>query len=130
MDNVATLLEASHKLKKAGYALWLDDFGSGYSSLNVLKDYKFDVLKIDMKFLSGFKENDKSKILINSIINMSDKLGMKTLTEGVETPEESEFLEAQKCGRLQGYLYGKPLPYEELQKAIKEGRYIISNKKD
>ena len=121
IDDLSSLNDSVNRLKKENYALWLDDFGSGYSSLNVLKDYEFDVLKIDMKFLSGFHEKPKSKIVIQSVINMAKDLGIKTLAEGVETDEEVEFLKSVGCERLQGYHFGKPIPKEELLEKIKSG---------
>nr|MCR5654724.1 EAL domain-containing protein [Lachnospiraceae bacterium] len=102
-------------IKNMGIQLWLDDFGSGYSSLNVLKDYTFDVMKIDMVFLRRFKENEKkSKSILNSIVTMANLIDMETLSEGVETEEQAEFLKEIGCKRLQGYLFGKPMPIEEL----------------
>ena len=125
-DEEDTLKNTINRLHENGFATWLDDFGSGYSSFNVLKDYEFDVLKLDMKFLVGFSGNEKSKQLIRSVINLADQIGMKTLCEGVETMEQAEFLEEASCGRLQGYLYGKPLSYDELMAKIKDGEYNLS----
>lgn len=125
-DNMNMLRNAMDNFHNLGYAIWLDDFGSGYSSLNVLKDYKFDVLKIDMKFLSAFETNPKSKDIITSVVELANKIGMKTLTEGVETKDEAEFLNTIGCGRLQGYLFGKPLPLADLDSSIKDGKYIVS----
>lgn len=126
IDSFNTLTIAINKLKELGYSLWLDDFGSGYSSLNVLKDYSFDVLKIDMKFLSNLKDNEKSKTLIECIIQMADRISMLTLTEGVETAEEADFLSSVGCGRLQGYLFGKPIPKDELYRRINNKEFEIS----
>ena len=120
------LKETMSDLHKNGYAVWLDDFGSGYSSLNALKDYEFDVLKLDMDFIRGFHGTNKEKALISSVVNMAEEIGMKTLCEGVETMEQAEFLESAHCGRLQGYLYGKPLSYDELIGKIKAGEYKLS----
>ena len=116
-----------NRLHENGFATWLDDFGSGYSSINVLKDFEFDVLKLDMKFLTGFSDNKKSRALIKSVINMAEQIGMKTLCEGVETMEQAEFLEDASCGRLQGYLYGKPLSYQEIMNKIKNGEFALSD---
>ena len=116
-----------NRLHENGFATWLDDFGSGYSSINVLKDFEFDVLKLDMKFLTGFSDNKKSRALIKSVINMAEQIGMKTLCEGVETMEQAEFLEDASCGRLQGYLYGKPLSYQEIMEKIKNGEFALSD---
>ncbi len=97
--------------RDAGYEVWMDDFGSGYSSLNVLKDYSFDTLKLDMLFLSNF--NDKSKAIMTSAITMAKDIDMMTLAEGVETREQVDFLKGIGCDKLQGYFYGKPLPIDE-----------------
>ena len=127
MNDESMLKDTIMRLHQNGFATWLDDFGSGYSSFNVLKDYEFDVLKLDMKFLTGFDGNKKARSLIKSVINMADEIGMKTLCEGVETLEQAEFLESASCGRLQGYLYGKPLSYDELMAKISNGDYVLSN---
>ena len=125
-DEEDTLKQTIVRLHERGFATWLDDFGSGYSSFNVLKDYEFDVLKLDMKFLTGFSDNKKSRALIRSVISMADQIGMKTLCEGVETMEQAEFLEEASCGRLQGYLYGKPLSYQDIMAKITSGEYTLS----
>ena len=125
-DEEDTLKNTINHLHEKGFATWLDDFGSGYSSFNVLKDYEFDVLKLDMKFLTGFNGNEKAKALIKSVISMAEQIGMKTLCEGVETSEQAAFLEEASCGRLQGYLYGKPLTYEDLMGRIKSGEYNLA----
>ena len=98
--------------KKTGYEVWMDDFGSGYSSLTFLKDYQFDLLKMDMNFLSSF--TDRSKTILRSIVLMAKDLGFKTLAEGVETKEELVYLTEIGCGKIQGYYYGRPQPIEEM----------------
>ena len=103
--------EVIEGFREKGFAVWMDDFGSGYSSLNLLKDFNVDVIKLDMKFLSSM--NVKSKAIVKALITMAKDIGIKTLAEGVETEEEKDFLHEIGCGRLQGYFYGKPLPLEE-----------------
>jgi diguanylate cyclase (GGDEF) domain len=107
-------LDAFHE---AGYKLWMDDFGSEYSSLNSLKDYDFDVIKIDMKFLSAKATHNikKSKVIIASIVDMAKKLGIHTLCEGVETKENLDFLKEVGCEKIQGYYFSKPLSYSDLR---------------
>lgn len=83
---------------KAGFQVWMDDFGSGYSSLNVLKDYSFDELKIDMEFLAHFTE--KAKSVIESTVRMAKKIGVQTLAEGVETKEQLDFLKSIGCEKI------------------------------
>ena len=80
-----------------------------------------------MKFLTGFDGNLKSRSLIRSVIAMADQIGMKTLCEGVETMEQAAFLEEAMCGRLQGFLYGKPLSYQDIMEKIKNGEYQLSD---
>lgn len=126
-DNFELINKALNKIKDLGYALWLDDFGSGYSSLNVLKDYQFDVVKLDMSFLKNLETNEKSRILIDSIIKMADRINMLTLTEGVETQIQAKFLNEVGCTRLQGYLFGKPIPKDELYNRINAKDIIVSN---
>ena len=126
-DEEDVLKQTITGLHEKGFAMWLDDFGSGYSSFNVLKDYEFDVLKLDMKFLTGFSNNKKARALISSVVAMAEQIGMKTLCEGVETMEQAAFLEQASCGRLQGYLYGKPLSYTEIMAKIEAGEFELSN---
>ena len=95
-------------LQQEGCKVWLDDFGSGYSSLNVLKDYRFHTLKLDMAFLHPFTK--ESRTIVTSIIRMAKELGIHTLAEGVETKEQAEFLRDIGCEKLQGFYYGRPLP--------------------
>ena len=95
----------------AGYKVWMDDFGSGYSSLNILKDFDFDLMKIDMLLLKDSSE--KSRKIISSIVDMAKKIGIRTLAEGVETEEQLEFLREIGCEKLQGYYIGRPGPYRE-----------------
>ena len=104
------------RFREVGYQVWMDDFGSGYSSLNALKDYHFDELKIDMDFLSNFTQ--RSKDIIQSTIHMSKKIGIRTLAEGVETEEQFRFLRDIGCEKIQGYFFGKPLPFDEMKAHI------------
>ena len=127
-DNFNKLNEAMNRIKALGYSLWLDDFGSGYSSLNVLKDYQFDVIKIDMRFLSNLENSEKSRTLIDCIIKMANRINMLTLTEGVETKVQADFLNKVGCNRLQGYLFGKPIPKDELYDRIEKGELVVSKK--
>ena len=127
-DDFVKLREEINRIKDLGYSLWLDDFGSGYSSLNVLKDYQFDVVKIDMRFLSSFENSEKSRTLIDCIVKMATRINMLTLTEGVETREQADFLHNIGCGRLQGYLFGKPIPKEQFYRRIDDGELVVSGK--
>ena len=103
------------ELRDYGFIVEMDDFGSGYSSLNLLKDINLDVIKIDMQFLKDSERNLKSGLIIKNIINMSDDLGIDTLTEGVETAKQFEQLYAMGCKLYQGYYFSKPVPLEDFE---------------
>ena len=100
------------RFRNAGHEIWMDDFGSGYSSLNLLKDYKFDVLKIDMAFLRGLESNQNSKQILTSIVDMAKRIGVRTLAEGVENQAHLDFLKDIGCEMIQGYLFSHPSPSE------------------
>ena len=123
--NKSQLLISSQikRFHEAGYKVWMDDFGSGYSSLNILKDFDFDLLKIDMLLLREF--NEKSKKIVSSIVDMAKKIGIRTLAEGVETEEQLEFLREIGCEKLQGYYIGKPAPYLESIMQCKEKGFLF-----
>ena len=106
------------RLHRAGYLIWMDDFGSGYSSLGVLKDYEFDELKIDMAFLRNM--NAKARSIVTSVVSMSKGIGVNTLAEGVETQEQFDFLLDIGCEKVQGYLFGRPAPYDDCMKNLSE----------
>jgi EAL domain-containing protein (putative c-di-GMP-specific phosphodiesterase class I) len=128
-DNFIKLNAAMNRIKELGYSLWLDDFGSGYSSLNVLKDYQFDVIKIDMRFLSNLESSEKARTLIDCIIKMANRINMLTLTEGVETKVQADFLKKVGCNRLQGYLFGRPIPKNALYERIEKGELTVSDRR-
>lgn len=112
------ILQTLQSFQEAGYEIWMDDFGSGYSTLNLLKDYTFDVLKLDMVFLH--QDSSRSRDIIASIINMDKNIGIRSLAEGVETAEQVEFLKKCGCEKMQGYYFGQPMPFEDLMKACHE----------
>jgi EAL domain-containing protein (putative c-di-GMP-specific phosphodiesterase class I) len=98
------------KLKEEGYIVSMDDFGSGYSSLNLLTTVDFDILKLDKDFLAEAKISEKDEVVIQSIIKMAKLMNMLTLCECVETQEQAEALLRLKCDMVQGYYFGKPMP--------------------
>lgn len=108
-----SMQKAVRRFHELGLEVWMDDFGSGYSSLNTLKDYDFDVVKIDMDFLRNF--NEKSQTIIRSVCRMCRELGIRTVAEGVETREQFAFLQDAGCDYAQGYLFSRPLPLEEVR---------------
>ena len=113
VDRMDSVLNGIQKFQKKGYPVLLDDFGSGYSSLNVLKDYDFDTIKFDMKFLHPFTA--KSRKILKYLVSMAKDLSVHTLAKGAETKEQCDFLREIGCEKIQGYYYGKPVPCEDFQ---------------
>lgn len=110
-------LEIINSLKEYGFLVEIDDFGSGYSSLNMLKEVPADILKMDMAFLSMDKNATRGRKIVNTIITLAKALGMLVIIEGVETQEQMEYLRGTGADYLQGYFFDKPLPvkrFEEL----------------
>lgn len=108
------------KMKDAGFTMLMDDFGSGYSSLNMLQKTQFDVLKIDRGFLSEFMESSRGRKIISHTISMSHDIGLDIIAEGVETPEQARFLSDCGCDSAQGFYYSKPITQEEFDKMLVE----------
>ena len=112
------------RFQELGFKVWMDDYGSGYSSPITLQKMRFDTIKLDMGFLERFSYNDDSKIIISSLIKMAMGLGIDTVVEGVETEDQAEFLKEVGCTKLQGYYYTKPLPLSEVLDRYRTGTQI------
>ena len=115
------------KFRNHGYQIWLDDFGSGYSSFNVMKEYDFDVLKIDMRFLWDMETNSKSRQILVNIVRMAKEIGLRTVAEGVENESQANYMKKIGCELLQGYYYGKPMPVAECEKTLFEKGYVCED---
>lgn len=116
MNNPAVQLKLIQNLREYGFIIEIDDFGSGYSSLNTLKDLTADVLKIDMGFLKHTENREeRSKTILGMIISLAKSLDMEVITEGVETKEQVDFLTEFGCDIFQGYYFAKPMPIEEFE---------------
>ena len=115
-SNPMAIKEALEKLQKRGFAILMDDFGSGYSSLNVLKDIAVDILKIDMKFMSDCDMPGRSENILASVVRMAKWLNMPVIAEGVEKEEQVNFLRGIGCEYVQGYYFAKPMPIEDYEK--------------
>lgn len=107
------------RFRDAGYHIWIDDFGSGYSSLNNLLNYDSDVLKLDLEFLRTYDKNPHAAELIRHIVEGARELGVKPLQEGVETEEHLDLLRAIGCERAQGYYFAKPMAIDESRLATR-----------
>ncbi|MBR2215149.1 MAG: GGDEF and EAL domain-containing protein [Selenomonadaceae bacterium] len=119
-ENSAHLQNEVKKFRNAGYKIWIDDFGSGYSSLNHLLNYEFDVLKMDLEFLRTYDKHPDAATLMQHITEAALELGLIPLQEGVETKEHFEFLKSIGCRCAQGYYFAKPLPIEKSRAYTRE----------
>ena len=118
MQDVSLLYDSMLELKEAGFIIEMDDFGSGYSSLNMLRDAPVDVIKIDRFFLDEVMSTKRGRIIVENSITMSKQLGLRVVAEGVETREQVEFLKGAGCDYAQGYYYSKPISIEEFEKLL------------
>lgn len=105
-------------LKNQGFSILIDDFGSGYSSLNLLKDLTVDILKLDKEFFRKDGMTEKDKIIVDGIIRIAKDLNLRILSEGVETQEQVDFLTAAGCHFAQGYFFAKPIPVEDFERLV------------
>ena len=112
-DNPVQVQEAVKKLHLYGFSVLMDDFGSGYSSLNMLKDLPIDVLKIDMRFLDNLDQSQKASIVLESIIRLAKWMKLSVVSEGVETKKEWDYLRSVECDAVQGYYFYRPMPQDE-----------------
>ena len=104
------------KLREAGLGVAMDDFGSGYASLNMLKDIRVDTLKIDMEFLRQSESEERTRTILKTVIALSKELGMPVITEGVETKDHVDFLTKIGCDIFQGFFFARPMKAEEYEK--------------
>lgn len=122
MDDQEMMIQKVEQLQQNGFTVLMDDFGSGYSSLNTLKDIPVDILKVDMKFLGEATGDgdDKSERILASVVRMAAWLGLEVIIEGVETGAQRNFLENIGCEYAQGYFYAKPMPWQEYEEMLRE----------
>ena len=112
------LTQVLNRLKESGFSTSIDDFGSGYSSLNILSELDFQVLKLDKAFLDSGIDNMKVRNIVESVITMAKKLRMRVVAEGVEHREELDFLKELSCDLIQGYYFDRPMPIKEFEKRL------------
>lgn len=124
LEEFKRLTDLAMQLHDNGIKVSIDDFGTGYSSLSMLKNVCADIVKIDKTFVDDCIKERRSYILIKNIISLASELEMEIISEGVETLEQAEFLLGVGCKNAQGYLYSKPIPYEEMAALLAEGRII------
>lgn len=119
MHDVESAIRTMQELKSLGVHLSLDDFGTGYSSLSYLKRFPVDTLKIDQSFVREIATDPSSLAIVEAIIAMAFRLGLSVVAEGVETSEQCELLRARGCNQMQGYLFFRPLPPDQLIRILK-----------
>ncbi|MHB1693228.1 MAG: sensor domain-containing protein, partial [bacterium] len=119
IQNLDDTLKILNTFKEKGIKISIDDFGTGYSSLSYIKNIPADFIKIDISFISGMIENIKDTAIVNTVVVLASKLGMNTIAEGVETEEQLEILKSFGCDMVQGYLFSKPLPEDEILQFLK-----------
>ncbi len=115
VHNVELAKEAEKNVHKLGFIVSMDDFGTGYSSFSMLKNINIDVLKMDKSFFDDVLESRRGKIIIEAVIEMSHKLNIKVVAEGIETKEQVEYLKNIKCDMIQGYYFERPIKVEEFE---------------
>jgi EAL domain-containing protein (putative c-di-GMP-specific phosphodiesterase class I) len=121
MVNTERELQTLTELSALGIKLAIDDFGTGYSSLSYLKQLPLDFLKIDKSFIDGVASDSRDQAIVRATIVMVHGLNMKTIAEGVETEDQLSFLQEHGCDEIQGYLFGRPLPADEIQGILAKG---------
>ena len=119
MDNPNQMKNTVNELKKRGFVILMDDFGSGYSSLNTLKEIDVDILKIDTKFMPTGDGDSRSERILSSVIRMAGWLDLPVVVEGVETTEQRDFLESIGAEYVQGFLFARPMPCEDYEKIVR-----------
>ncbi|RJG52264.1 EAL domain-containing protein [Sphingobium terrigena] len=115
IENVEATLSSLHSLRALGVRVALDDFGTGYSSLSYLRSFPFDKLKIDRSFIVDLLEHKGATAIIRAITTLADALGIETTAEGVEHSEQLDILRAEGCGQIQGYLFSRPIPAQDVE---------------
>lgn len=118
VENPLQLISAARRLQKLGFKILLDDFGSGYSSLKMLKDIPLDILKIDMRFLEDLESSPRAAAVLLGVVKIAQSLNMVTIAEGVENKFQLDFLRTTGCDNIQGYYYAKPMPVEQFDKLL------------
>ena len=119
-DDKKALINTINRLKSYGFAVSMDDFGSGYSSLNSLKDMPLDVLKLDAEFFRGESDGGRGELVVSEAIRLGKMLNMKIVAEGVEVKEQVDFLADADCDMIQGYYFAKPMPGNEYEERLRQ----------
>ena len=112
-DNMHLLIDTVARFQKEGFKILMDDFGSGYSSLNMLRNMPVDILKLDMRFLEDIQNDPRARAIVKNVVNLARDIDMDVIIEGVETKEQLDFLKSIGCKNIQGFLFSYPMPKED-----------------
>ena len=126
IKNPDVMQDMIQKLRARGFMVMMDDFGSGYSSLNMFKDIEIDILKVDVKFLSESENNDRGRSILESVINMAKKVNIATVVEGVERADQADFLASVGCDFVQGYYFSQPIDCDRFEREILAKRKVTT----
>ncbi|MBN2898027.1 MAG: EAL domain-containing protein [Clostridia bacterium] len=120
MDDTASVIELLQAIRQIGVQISIDDFGTDYSSLSRLKMLPIDKIKIDKQFIDGISSDAKDRGIIQSIMDLSKKLGLKVIAEGVEDEHQLNYLKEQNCTTIQGYYYYRPMSSEDIEELLQK----------
>ena len=123
-ENFNFMKEQISRLQNLGFKVWMDDFGSGYSSLDLLQELRFDLIKFDMRFMRQFDSSPRSRVILTELMRMAASLDIETVTEGVETAGQADFLSEIGCTKMQGYYFNKPIPLDQIYERYRTGKQI------
>jgi EAL domain-containing protein (putative c-di-GMP-specific phosphodiesterase class I) len=126
MRNVSSAIKLLDALQGRGIRLAIDDFGTGYSSMSLMKQFPIDTLKIDRSFVRDLPDDSEDRAIAQAIISMGRALGMTIVAEGVETSAQEAFLRAHGCDEMQGYLFSRPVPPEQLADLLRPAPLLVS----
>ena len=116
MKDASKNLQTIDELRNYGFRVIMDDFGSGYSSLNMLQDMNLDAIKIDMEFLRKNDDPERSKTILEMILELSKELGIEVVTEGIEREDQLDYMQKLGCQLFQGYYFAKPMPVDQFER--------------
>jgi EAL domain-containing protein (putative c-di-GMP-specific phosphodiesterase class I) len=126
MRNVSRAIKVLDAIQNRGIRLAIDDFGTGYSSMSLMKQFPIDTIKIDRSFVRDLPKDSEDQAIAQAIISMGKALGMTVIAEGVETAEQQAFLRNHACDEMQGFLFSKPVPPQQLAELLRSPPLLAS----
>jgi EAL domain-containing protein (putative c-di-GMP-specific phosphodiesterase class I) len=126
MENIEQNVQTLRRMKELGVSIAIDDFGTGASSLTYLKHFPIDTLKICQSFVLNVPSNPEDAAIASAVIGLAQNMSMVSVAEGVETPEQLDFLRARQCDHIQGFLFSKPMPADDLAQVLAQGSIPVT----